>query len=591
MPRSPHANALFAVTFAALLAGAAPAQADRAEPDAAAAAVARMPPAWLRAFDVAAGTVQRLAPLDASQPMVSVTVVLAGGARTLELHPVELRTAAFQLWARTPAGLVPIGAPPAGTFRGRIAGDAGSAVAATVRGGALTAYVRCGNGELWIVQPLAAAVAGAPATTHVVFRAADNLPVFGRCGVVAPPDAAPAPAGGTDLWYACELALEADHPLFVLNGNDVAATQADVLGIVNAVDLIFRTSVQVHFVVSQLIVDVAPDAYTTNVASALLAQFRGQWNANYGAIARDLAHLFTGRPLGAYSNGTIGYAYVGVVCDVANAYGVSQTRWSANHAYRVGITAHELGHGFDATHCDGQPQCGVMCSLIGGCSGNPGAFSPAEKAQIVACRQGAACLVAQPSVPQIASVSPQQVATVAPPLVTLLGDGFQGTTAVTVAGQAVTSGLQVLGDTQLQFTPPPGLPLGFHPVSVTNPAGTSNSSVLWYVAANPCQVVVPAAVAGGASMSWTMGGWPHDLGLLGISFFDTTSPFLGGSLLDGFLLLWGGPLDARGIASFAVPVPPGILAGYTVYSQLLDVIPVANTLRSASATPGTAITW
>jgi hypothetical protein len=414
------------------------------------------------------------------------------------------------------------------------------------------------------------------------------MPANGRCGVVAAPQPCPAPsAGGGDTWWVCDLALEADHPLFVLNGSNVAATQTDVLGVVNAVDVIFRTDVQVHFVVSQLIVDAAPDPYTTNVAPTLLAQFQSHWNNNLAAIPRDLAHLFSGRPLDAYSGGTIGYAYVGVVCDPSNGYGVSQTRWSANYAYRVGVTAHELGHGFNATHCDGQPQCSVMCSTIGGCSGNTGSLSPSEQMQIVAFRQSSSCLTQQATLPQITSASPTQLATVAPPLVTLGGNGFLGATQVNVGGVAVTSGLQVLGDTQLRFVPPAGLALGFHPVSVTNAAGTGNSTAVWYVASNPCQLVVPATVAGGSTLAWQLGGWPNDVGLLGVSFYSTSSPFLGASLLDGFLLLWAGPLDARGMAGFAVPVPAGLLTGYTAYSQLLDVIPSSNTLRSVSATPGT----
>jgi hypothetical protein len=576
-----------------LLAGAVRAQAAPAE--VAGPAVALLPPAWRAAFDVAAGTVQSLAVREAvAVPgATEVDVVLGGAAHTLELHRFDVRAASFQLWLRTPAGAVPTAAPDPGTFRGTLRGEPGSAVAATVRGTSVTAYVRRADGTLWIVQPLADAVAGAPATTHVVFRGADGTAAGGRCGVEALPPATPAPAaaGGNDAWYVCELALEADHPLFLLNGGSVAATQTDVLGVVNAVDLIFRNDVQVHFVVSHVVVDTAPDPYTTNVAPTLLAQFQGQWNASHAALSRDLAHLFTGRPLAANSNGTIGYAFVGVVCDQTNGYGVSQTRWSANYAYRVGVTAHELGHGFNASHCDAQSQCSVMCSIIGGCSGNTGALSATERAEIVQYRAGVTCLQLQQTVPQITSATPTQIATVDPPLVTLGGNGFLGATQVTVGSVAVTTGLQVVGDTQLRFTPPVGLPLGFHPVSVTNAAGTGNSSVLWYVGSNPCKVLVPAAVAGGTPFPWRMGGMPNDLGLLGVSFHGTSSPFLGSALLDGFLLLWSGPLDARGMATLTLPVPAGLLEGFTVFSQLLDVVPATNTLRSASATPGTAITW
>ena len=321
-------------------------------------------------------------------------------------------------------------------------------------------------------------------------------------------------------------ALEADHPLYLQNGSSVAATQNDVLGIVNAVDLIFTTDVQVHFVVSQLIIDAVPDPYTTSNAPALLTEFQNQWNGAYGAVQRDVAHLFSGRAIGAASGGTIGFAMVGVVCNLPYAYGLSQTHWSSNYAYRVGLTAHELGHNFNASHCDGQAACSVMCSTISGCSGNVSSFSANERAQIIAFRQTASCLLLQSTVPVIATATPAQFATVNPPLITLAGTGFYGTTAVTIGSQQVTTGITVVSDAQMRFTPPPGLPLGSQPVSVTNPAGTSNAVALTVTASNPCQVVVPTASFGGATLIWRMGGWPNDHGLLGVSLINSTSPVL-----------------------------------------------------------------
>jgi hypothetical protein len=553
--------------------------------------VAQMPPAWRHAFAVDAGTVQHLQVPAAPVQQAAIDVVLAGRPFTIDLVPFEVRSASFQLFARTNAGLVSLPAPSATTWRGTVLGDAGSEVAATLDGGSLRAYVRKGDGQLWVVQPLADAIAGAPAAMHAVFRGSDGAVTNGRCGVVGGPVRVPAPGIGGDVVYECELALEADFPLYQWNGGSVANTQNDVLGIVNAVDLIFRTDVQVHFTVTQLIVDTAVDAYATSVASSLLSQVQNQWNGTWGAFARDVVHLFSGRQIGAASAGTIGIAYVGTVCDTASAYGLSETHWSANYAYRVAVTAHELGHNFNATHCDGQPSCSLMCSVVGGCSGNTSSFSAPEQAQILAFRQTATCLVAQATPPQIASATPSQVATVNPGIVVLGGTGFFGTTAVTVGSQQVTAGITVLSDTQLRFPAPPGMPLGGQPLTVTNPAGTSNAVVLTYNASDPCQLVVPSATYGGAFFQWRMGGWPNDFAFLGISVMNTTSPWLGQPLVDGFLLIWSGGLDAQGLANFAVTVPTGLLAGFTVYSQLLDVDLSTVTLRSVSSIPGSWIVF
>jgi hypothetical protein len=118
---------------------------------------------------------------------------------------------------------------------------------------------------------------------------------------------------------------------------------------------------------------------------------------------------------------------------------------------------------------------------------------------------------------------------------------------------------------------------------------TSNPLLVTYAAADPAQLLVPAAALGGNTLTWTMGGWPGDTGYLGISFVSTTSPFFGLTLLDGFLPLWIGTLDARGMASLTVPVPAGLLAGIPVFSQLLDENAGQGTLRSVSNVRATLV--
>ncbi len=548
------------------------------------------PPAVLRAFDVAAATLQTLQVPQVRPAYATIGVVFAGTPRTMELWPFDVRSPNFQLWERNPDGMSPRPAPPCNTLRGHLHGEPGSVVAASLHGGSLTAFVRRASGELWVVQPVRDVVPSAAPALHVVFRSADSAPRAVNCGAVAAAVPTPVAVGNSgDAVWVCELALEADHALFVLNGGNVAATQNDVLAVVNAMDVIFTNDVEVHLQVSQLIVDSTPDPYTTSVAAPLLSEFRNHWNTYHGTLQRDVAHLFSGRTIGAASAGTIGYAYIGTACDLPNGYSLSQTRWSPNFAYRVAVTAHELGHNFNATHCDGQPACSLMCSSIGGCAANPNAFSLPEQGQIVAFRQNATCLAMLPTVPHITSASPAQIETVNPATVTLGGTGMLGTTSVTVGGQVVTTGLQVLSDTQLRFVPPMGLSLGFHLVTVTNPAGTSNATVLWYRPSDPCQLLVADSVAGGSLLTWTLGGWPQDIGYLGISFVNTTTPFLGERLLDNFTVLWLGVLDARGMAWCTVPIPAGLLSSCTVYSQMLDAMPTAATLRSVSAVQATWI--
>ncbi|MBM3973031.1 MAG: hypothetical protein FJ301_02895 [Planctomycetes bacterium] len=551
-----------------------------------------LPPAWAQAFAVQSGTLQSLALPATPVGNVAVPVVMGGVPILIELAPFDVRSPGFQLWTRHGDQLTEVvPSPAAATWRGAIAGEVGSAVAATIVAGGLKAYVRRGNGEVWVVQPLRDVMPAAAATTHAVFRGADTLPQPGHCGVTQAPVAVPAGGGSGDIVYVCDLALEADYPLYQANGSSLTNTQNDVLGVINAVDLIYRNDVQIDFAVTQLVVNSAPDPYTTSVANTLLTQFQQRWTTTYAAVPRDIAHLMTGRNVGQASGGTIGLAYVGSVCSFTYGYGLSQTRWTTNFALRVAVTAHEIGHNFNAAHCDGQTGCAIMCSSAGGCTGVVNTFSAYERAQIVAFRATAPCLTAQPTTPQITSTTPNSFLTVNPPLITLNGTGFYGVNLVTIGGLPVTTGITVVSDTQMRFTPPIGVPLGPQLLSVTNSAGTSNVQLVSVNPANPCLLFVPSATYGGATLAWRMGGWAADPALLGVSIVNSTSPFLGQQLMDGFLTLWSGVLDSRGLANFSVVVPPGLLTGFTIYSQLLDIDPATNTLRSVSTLPSTWIVF
>jgi hypothetical protein len=538
------------------------------------------PPSLCQQFDVVAGTVQDLQLPPGNPTALSVEVSLGGTRVRIQLTQHEVRTPNFQLWERGANGTVLLPTPGCVTYRGEVAGDGGSEVAATLVGGSLTAFVREGDEDLWVVQPVRDVQPTAGAAVHFVFRSLDNVNLPVNCGVVTGP-----------IGNLPGFALEADFPFFQLNGSNVTATQNDVTGIVNAMDVIYRRDTQISLQVSQLFVDSVPDPYTTNSPGTLLNQFGNFWNANRGAVARDLAHLFTGRNIGAASGGTIGVAFLSTVCNLGAAYGISQSRFSANYSWRVGVTAHEIGHNFGAGHCDGASPCNIMCSGVGGCGNNQASFGATEQAQIIAYRQSVGCLTQQLTVPQITGTNPVQIETWRAPLVTLTGSGFVGTNLVTVAGQPITTGIQVVSDTQLRFTPPSGLPLGVHTFTVTNSAGSSNVAAFIYQAVNPCEMYVPGNVLGGTNLTWQMGGLANDFGYLLVSLASTTSPFQGFPLLDGASVLWAGGLDTRGMASFTIPVPANVLHLVRVYSQLLAIQNGTLLARSTSGVLSTLVVF
>ena len=151
--------------------------------------------------------------------------------------------------------------------------------------------------------------------------------------------------------------------------------------------------------------------------------------------------------------------------------------------------------------------------------------------------------------------------------------------------------MNVLSDAQLRFTPPSGLPLGFQTVTLTNSAGTSNPAMLVVTGTNPCEVYVPGGVIGGTNATWEMGGWQGDFAFLVLSLTNATNPLQGFPVLAGPSQIWAGVLDARGMATFSLPVPAGVLNGLRVYSQMLDVTAGTLNLRSVSTTPSTLIVF
>src|SRR5690606_23167451 len=138
--------------------------------------------------------------------------------------------------------------------------------------------------------------------------------------------------------------------------------------VMNGVDLIYARDANVRFEITTTIVRTSVnDPYDGTDSGAILDQFRAHWNANHGSIHRDTAHLMPGRDV---DGNVIGVAWLSVLCGTGYDYGYSQSRFSGSMAYRTALTAHEVGHNFSAGHCNGDSDCWIMCSGIGGCSGN-----------------------------------------------------------------------------------------------------------------------------------------------------------------------------------------------------------------------------
>ena len=355
---------------------------------------------------------------------VRFSITLDAGRVDLDLVPYSLRSPNCEAFVEGPGGSrTRIELPPAATYRGTVRGGNGSGVvAATVAGDDLRARILLEDGSDWYVEPLA----GRPAGTHAVYRGKDVTEAPGACGME---DGAAAVAGERTLDRAAEsapsfgslgeesgqlpalesptsleavsagcleaeIAFEADYAYYVLNGASSAQTIAAIEEVMNSVELIYSRDARIGYRITHYLIQTTPGKYPSTDATQKLSEFRTWWNANQGAVPRDMTHLMVGE-----TSGYIGYATIAVVCDRSSAYGLSRST-SSVFANRVGLTAHELGHNWGASHCNSLEDCWIMCSTINGCDKDPTRMSLGSILEIEAYRSGSAsCLAAGSGTP------------------------------------------------------------------------------------------------------------------------------------------------------------------------------------------------
>jgi hypothetical protein len=328
---------------------------------------------------------------------MELEVQLGDAPVMLRLDRVSMRDERFQVRVAGRAGVGVAGAPPPRTYRGVVAGRAGSAVAASLDEDGLRAVIRVADGEVWSVAPVKNGPAGAVAPLHEAARdpglpgAAWSCGVSARLSWLGEPQQDPdtrGPERGSLL--STQIAFDADVEYFLLNNASVADTVTDIELVMNGVETIYAGQAGISFLITDILVRTEErDPYSTSSAGALLDQFGNHWNANEGAIVRDVAHLFTGREL---DGSIIGVAWLGVVCvDPPFAYGLSQSRFTEFLPWRIGLTAHELGHNFGANHCDAAADCGIMCSAIASCAAPVDEFGATSLAEISAFLAFADC--------------------------------------------------------------------------------------------------------------------------------------------------------------------------------------------------------
>jgi hypothetical protein len=208
--------------------------------------------------------------------------------------------------------------------------------------------------------------------------------------------------------FVTRIAFDADFEFFLKNGSNANSTVIDIENVMNNVSFVYDRDVNITYEYTTIVVrTTSSDPYTSSNMETLLCEFRTTWNtAPEVEITRSVAQLFTGKTI---QGSVIGLAWLGVMCNQTGndcggfgnlAYSSVESRFTTISDFRTALSAHELGHNWQAQHCDSVNPCNVMCSAINACQGTTGGnlkFSPTEQNQIIAFRNAVTCDVALPA--------------------------------------------------------------------------------------------------------------------------------------------------------------------------------------------------
>ena len=307
---------------------------------------------------------------------LSTKVKIVGQDYSVNLQPHSIRGQNFEVKVQVADGSYVQFQPPATRLlKGSIVGMTGSRIIGSVLDSGLMAKLVMPNGQTFFIEPIASRTAVDNPAAHVVYQSSDVVDTDLHCGVVDPKDRRreivaqsiidnnnSQVAAGTVIRVA-ELAIDTDVEFFNFFGTEQATLDRIelVVGITNDQ---YETQTNLTHALSTIIVRGSePDPYTSFNAFTALDEFVNHWLNNQTAVQRDVAHLFTGKDLG----GIGGVAFLGGLCSADAGFGLDRIDFNGMLVCSTDLLAHELGHNWDANHCNCQNNTmngGLTCTNV-----------------------------------------------------------------------------------------------------------------------------------------------------------------------------------------------------------------------------------
>jgi hypothetical protein len=287
-----------------------------------------------------------------------LSLSVAGKTYDLVVGPHDLRAPHYRAEDTGPVGTRELERTPTITFKGKIDGISNSEVRLTIDGTRVEGFFDTDD-ERYFVEPASRYSSNAAADELIVYRSKDILHREDFwCSSEMPTRieegkrmAASNVPEAVQSVKRLDLATDADMEFVNLNGGPTA-TNNEILSILNMAEGTYGSELSITIRVVFQHTWTTADPFSGSTMDLIINGFRTHWNANYGSVSRNAAHLFSGKSV-AQSRG---YAFVGVICsNPAAAYGVSGHVGWAPGKYLV--TAHEIGHNFGANHADAPQSC------------------------------------------------------------------------------------------------------------------------------------------------------------------------------------------------------------------------------------------
>lgn len=291
----------------------------------------------------------------------NISLPAAGTRLDVKLEPYDMRSAKYRAQDTTSLGIVDMPQAAVNTFRGVVAGEAGTEIRLNrIESGWEGIIKRAG--EVFFVEPASRYAANAFAGEHIVYKQEDITdPRSFRCGndIGSKIDQGRELAAGSAAEVmpslrTIDIATDADMEYVNILGGPAAANQ-EILGIFNIVESLYASELGFRFRINyQHTWSGQSDPYSGSYPEAATRSFQSYWNSSapFSGVDRDVAHLFSGKP-GIQSQG---WAFIAVVCRrPADSYGTSgYISWAPG---KYLLTAHEVAHNMGAEHADAAPGC------------------------------------------------------------------------------------------------------------------------------------------------------------------------------------------------------------------------------------------